>query len=430
VLDWGGTGRVLVLLAGLGNTAHVFDGFAPKLTAAYHVYGITRRGFGASSSPSSGYSADRLGDDILVVLDTLKIYRPVLVGHSIAGEELSSVGTRHPEKVAGLIYLEAGYAWAYYDPAVGDFDLDSLDLKRKLELVKSSSAEVKQSVRELETRLAQLDESEKPQQTMQLITALLQTNIPHCEGSLRGVQNRMKQNDAVGPKQNGAKVIEEVLQTSFPTFERDLHSMQNYLRSAPLQPTVPDPTSADLASFTAFRSWLTRVEGVAMPEAELRQHYASKPNGGVGEERNTSKASDAIAAGQQKCTDSGVPVLAIYSLPQDKVNSAREEAQAKAFERGVPYARVVWVPHANHYVFLPNEADVLREMNAFLIALSKRGLFLSRFRSRPSTEKKAVLLHAALVRTGLSEPAKRYFSASQSQCTIRLQTRSAYLAGD
>jgi pimeloyl-ACP methyl ester carboxylesterase len=49
VLDWGGAGRSIVLLAALGNTAHVFDDFAPKLTDAYHVYGITRRGFGASS---------------------------------------------------------------------------------------------------------------------------------------------------------------------------------------------------------------------------------------------------------------------------------------------------------------------------------------------------------------------------------------------
>jgi hypothetical protein len=32
VLDWGGSGRAIVLLAGLGNTAHVFDDFAPKLT--------------------------------------------------------------------------------------------------------------------------------------------------------------------------------------------------------------------------------------------------------------------------------------------------------------------------------------------------------------------------------------------------------------
>ena len=52
VLDWGGADRPLVLLAGGGNTARVFDNFAPKLTDHHHVYGITRRGFGAS-----GYSA-------------------------------------------------------------------------------------------------------------------------------------------------------------------------------------------------------------------------------------------------------------------------------------------------------------------------------------------------------------------------------------
>src|ERR1700757_5286580 len=51
VLDWGGTGRPLVLLAGMGDTAHVFDSFAPKLIVNYHVYGITRRGYGDSSRP-------------------------------------------------------------------------------------------------------------------------------------------------------------------------------------------------------------------------------------------------------------------------------------------------------------------------------------------------------------------------------------------
>jgi non-heme chloroperoxidase len=60
VLDWGGSGRPVVLLTGLGNNAHIYDTFAPKLTTTYHVYGITRRGYGASSAPTSGYSADRL----------------------------------------------------------------------------------------------------------------------------------------------------------------------------------------------------------------------------------------------------------------------------------------------------------------------------------------------------------------------------------
>ena len=63
MLDWGGSGGPVILLAGGGNTAHVFDEFAPKLAASYHVYGITRRGFGASTYAPLEEGADRLGED-------------------------------------------------------------------------------------------------------------------------------------------------------------------------------------------------------------------------------------------------------------------------------------------------------------------------------------------------------------------------------
>src|SRR6267142_6197011 len=113
VLDWGGTGRPVVLLAGGGNTAHVFDEFAPKLTANFHVYGLTRRGFGASGFSAMRRAGDRLGQDVLAVIDALKLKTPVLVGHSIAGAELSWVATSRPNRVAGLVYLEAGYPYAF-----------------------------------------------------------------------------------------------------------------------------------------------------------------------------------------------------------------------------------------------------------------------------------------------------------------------------
>src|ERR1700722_9898847 len=68
VKDWGGTGRPVVLLAGLAGRLQRYDSFAPQLTNRYHVYGITRRGYGASSAPDpvdGNYDADRLGDDVL-----------------------------------------------------------------------------------------------------------------------------------------------------------------------------------------------------------------------------------------------------------------------------------------------------------------------------------------------------------------------------
>ncbi len=332
VLDWGGSGRPLVLLAGLGDTAHVFDEFAPKLTSEYHVYGITRRGFGTSSIPASGYSADRLGDDVLAVLAALKLDRPVLAGQSIAGEELSSVATRHPERVAGLIYLDAGYSNAFYHRSRATLGIDLVQLRKKLD---------------------------------------------QLQPGMIGLRDRT--------------LVQELLQSDLPVIEKDLQEQQMYGEAFPPQSQIADPpapSTDDLANFMAFRAYLKRVRGVDFPEAELRQSHESKPNGGVGKRLDQSTVSGAIYAGEQKYTDIRVPVLAIYANPHDPspyafdtfntaperavadaIPTAETEEQAKAFESGVPSARVIILPHANHYVFLSNEADVLREMRTFLAGL-------------------------------------------------------------
>jgi pimeloyl-ACP methyl ester carboxylesterase len=283
VLDWGGSGRPLVLLTGLGNNAHVFDKFAIKLTDSYHVYGITRRGFGVSSAPATGYSADRLGDDVLAVIDALKLVKPVLAGHSIAGEELSSIGSRHPEKVAGLIYLDAGYPYAFYDRSRGNLGIDLIELEKKLERLQPGTSPAEQKL-----------------------------------------------------------LVRELLETSLPGFEKDLKELQKNLDENPAAagpaPKIPAPSLA-------------------------------------------------IQAGLQKYTDIKGPILAIYAVPHDLGPQFRNDptaraaaeardlestgAQAKAFETGLPNARVVRLAHASHYVFLSNEADVLREMNAFIASLPK-----------------------------------------------------------
>ncbi len=81
VLDWGGSGPPVVLLACYVST-HVYDEFAPKLTHQFRVYGVTRRGIGASDKPADGYAVQRSANDVLEVLNALKLQKSILVGHS------------------------------------------------------------------------------------------------------------------------------------------------------------------------------------------------------------------------------------------------------------------------------------------------------------------------------------------------------------
>ena len=108
-LDWGGKGKILLFLAGVGNSAHVFDDIAPKFTDRFRVLALTRRGHGQSDNPATGYDLPTLTEDIRQFLDQLKIKRVVLVGHSFAGDEITRFAALYPERVDKLVYLDAAY---------------------------------------------------------------------------------------------------------------------------------------------------------------------------------------------------------------------------------------------------------------------------------------------------------------------------------
>jgi pimeloyl-ACP methyl ester carboxylesterase len=117
ILDWGGAGPAVVLLAGFGGSAHVYDDLAPQLIDSFRIIGITRRGHGASSwaADSTTYGLDNLAADIGSVLDSLGIRRASLVGHSIAGAEITRFAARWPDRVEKLVYLDAAHDFDGYD---------------------------------------------------------------------------------------------------------------------------------------------------------------------------------------------------------------------------------------------------------------------------------------------------------------------------
>ncbi len=108
-LDWGGNGPVLLFLTGLGSSAHIYDKFAPRFTDKFRVIALTRRGHGDSDYPETGYDPDTLTEDVRQFMDSLKIDKAILVGHSMANVELCHFSALYPERVLKLVFLDAAY---------------------------------------------------------------------------------------------------------------------------------------------------------------------------------------------------------------------------------------------------------------------------------------------------------------------------------
>jgi pimeloyl-ACP methyl ester carboxylesterase len=110
-LDWGGSGEAMILLHGLADNPHVFDDLAPAFVDRFHVVGYARRGSG-SSDAKGPYDVDTLADDLRGLMDALGIEKADLVGASAGGDEITEMAAKHPERVSGIVYLDAGYDWS------------------------------------------------------------------------------------------------------------------------------------------------------------------------------------------------------------------------------------------------------------------------------------------------------------------------------
>jgi len=122
--DWGGEASALavVLLHGLSSNARIWDGVAPRLSAAgLRPVALDQRGHGESEQPDSGYDFATVTSDLGHALGALGIRRPLLAGHSWGGNVALQYAAEHPGGVAGLALVDGGFVdaadWAGSDRA-------------------------------------------------------------------------------------------------------------------------------------------------------------------------------------------------------------------------------------------------------------------------------------------------------------------------
>ncbi|SSW70555.1 3-oxoadipate enol-lactonase [Achromobacter agilis] len=104
----------LVLSNSIGTTLHMWDAQIPALTRHFRVLRYDTRGHGASSVPAGPYSLDRLGRDVVELLDGLGIASAHFLGLSLGGIIGQWLGVHAPERIERLILSNSS---SYLGPA-------------------------------------------------------------------------------------------------------------------------------------------------------------------------------------------------------------------------------------------------------------------------------------------------------------------------
>ncbi|TPL65198.1 alpha/beta fold hydrolase [Mesorhizobium sp. B2-3-15] len=94
---------VLVLSNSIATTLHMWDGQIGELSRHFRVLRYDFRGHGGSSVPVGAYSLDRLGRDVIELIDALGLGQVHFLGLSLGGFVGQWLGIHAPERVDRLI---------------------------------------------------------------------------------------------------------------------------------------------------------------------------------------------------------------------------------------------------------------------------------------------------------------------------------------
>jgi len=106
VSDGGEGGVPVVLVHGLGSELETWRPVLDRLRRSRRAIAYDQRGHGQSEAAGE-YSIAALAGDLARVVEELGLPRFWLAGHSFSGTVVSAYAAEHPEKLAGVVYVDA-----------------------------------------------------------------------------------------------------------------------------------------------------------------------------------------------------------------------------------------------------------------------------------------------------------------------------------
>ena len=115
-LNWDGDGPAIVALHGLASSSHWYELVARHLCSDHRIIAPDQRGHGQTTQAKSGYDWPALAADVAGLMESLRINKATVLGHSWGGHVAASLAANYPDKVANLVMIDGGFL----DARVGD----------------------------------------------------------------------------------------------------------------------------------------------------------------------------------------------------------------------------------------------------------------------------------------------------------------------
>ncbi len=112
----GGQGPAVVMLHGFGDTGDMWAPAAAALSKNHTVVVPDLRGMGLSAHPDTGYTKKNQADDIVGVMDALKIENADLVTHDIGNMVGYALAAQYPTRITKWVVIDAPL------PGIGNWD--------------------------------------------------------------------------------------------------------------------------------------------------------------------------------------------------------------------------------------------------------------------------------------------------------------------
>jgi pimeloyl-ACP methyl ester carboxylesterase len=104
-------GPAVVLLHGYSDSWFSWSRVLPLIPSRYHVIALDQRGHGDSDKPEDGYAMRDFAGDVLALMDTLRLERATIVGHSMGSFVAQRIAVTAPDRVERLVLVGSAPAF-------------------------------------------------------------------------------------------------------------------------------------------------------------------------------------------------------------------------------------------------------------------------------------------------------------------------------